>query len=119
MKYILKGDQTSEPCADMIEMELPPVPKKKRKHSARLVSVSQRAVFTAVGADINTQLNCAKPNRSLYKLFEEQLLTEGIIKWHLHDEHRDICIMNDIKATTRHLMPQSFVHVECTKEAND
>ena len=53
------------------------------------------------------------------KLFEEQLLTDGIIKWHLHDEHLDICIMNDIKATTGHLMPQSFVHVECTKGAND
>ena len=27
--------------------------------------------------------------------------------------------MNDIKPTTGHLMPQSFVHVECTKGAND
>ena len=119
VKHILKGDQTSEPCADMIKMEPPPVPRKKRKHSAHLVSVSQCAVFTAVGADINTQLNRAKPNCSLYKLFGEQLLTDGIIKWRLHDEHRDICIMNDIKATTGHLMPQSFVHVECTKGAND
>ena len=27
--------------------------------------------------------------------------------------------MNDIKRTTGHLMPQSFVHIECTKGAND
>ena len=27
--------------------------------------------------------------------------------------------MNDIKQTTGHLIPQSFVHIECTKGAND
>ena len=27
--------------------------------------------------------------------------------------------MNDVKPTTGHLMPQSFVHIECTKGAND
>ena len=86
VKHILKGDQTNEIDADIIEMEPPPVPRKKRKHSACLVSVSQRAVFTAVGADINTQFNCANPNCTLYKLFEEQLVTEGIIKWRPHEQ---------------------------------
>ena len=49
VKPILKGDQTSEPCADMIEMEPPPVPRKKRKHSARLVSVSQHKSLQQLG----------------------------------------------------------------------
>ena len=114
VKHILKGDQTNETDADIIKMEPPPVPRKKRKHSAHLVSVSQHAVFTAVGADISTQFNCANPNCTLHKLFEEQLVTEGIIKWRLHEQNRDVCIINDIKPTTGHLMPQSFVHVECT-----
>ena len=81
VKHILKGDQANEIHGHTIEIEPPPVPRKKRKHSSRLVSVSQRAVFTAAGADISTQFNCANPNRTLYKLFEEQLITEGIIKW--------------------------------------
>ena len=119
VKNILKGDQTSETDAYIMEMEPPPVPRKKRKHSAHLVSVSQCAVFTAVGADIITQFNHANPNCTLYKLFEEQLVTEGIIRWRLHEQNRYVCIMNDIKPTTGHLMPQSFVHVECTKGAND
>ena len=75
-------------------------------------------MFTAVGADISTQFNYANPNHTLYKLFEEQLITEGIIKWRLDEQNRDVCTMNDIKPTTGHLMPQSFVHVECTKGAN-
>ena len=62
------------------------VPRKKRKHSSHLVPVSQCTVFTAVGADISTQFNCANPNCTLYKLFEEQLITEGIIKWRLHEQ---------------------------------
>ena len=65
VKHILKGDQTNETDADIIKMEPPPVPRKKRKHSACLVSVSQCTVFTAVGADISTQFNCANPNCTL------------------------------------------------------
>ena len=91
VKHILKGDQTNERDADIIEMEPPPVPRKKRKHSAHLVSVSQCAVFTVVGADISTQFNCANPNHTLYKLFEEQLVTEEIIKWRLHEQNQDVC----------------------------
>ena len=87
VKHILKGDQTNETDADIIKMKPPPVPRKKRKHSACLVSVSKHAVFTAVGVDISTQFNCANPNCTLYKLFEEQLRTEGIIKWKLHEQN--------------------------------
>ena len=86
VKHILKGDQANETDGHTIEMEPPPVPRKKRKHSSCLVSASQHAVFTAVGADISTQFNCANPNHTLYKMFEEQLTTEGIIKWRLHEQ---------------------------------
>ena len=87
VKHILKGDQTNETDADIIKIEPPPVPRKKRKHSACLVSVSQCTVFTAVGADISTQFNRAYLICTLYKLFEEQLITEGIIKWRLHEQN--------------------------------
>ena len=62
VEHILKGDQTNETDADLIKMETPPVPRKKRKHSACLVSVLQCTVFTAVGTDISTQFNCASPS---------------------------------------------------------
>ena len=93
----MKGDQANETHGHTIKIKPLPVPRKKRKHSSHLVSVSQRTVFTAVGADISTQFNCANPNRTLYKLFEEQLITEGTIKWRLHEQSRDVCIMNNIK----------------------
>ena len=87
VKHILKGGQTIETDADIIKMKPPHVSRKKRKHLACLISVSQCTVFTAVGADNSTQFNCANPNHSLYKLFEEQLVTEGIIKWRLHEQN--------------------------------
>ena len=114
MKHILKGDKIGlEANEEFPQDDPPPVP--TRKHSSCLVSVSQRAVFAEVGADMNTELNCANPNHTLYQAFEEQLITEGTIKWRLHDHNKNICLMNDIKGTTGHLMPQSFAHVECTK----
>ena len=108
VKHILKGDQIGlEVNEEFPQDDPPPVPKKERKHSSHLVSVFQRAVFAEVGANMNTQLNCTNPNHTLYQVFEEQLITEDIIKWQLHDDNKDICLMNDIKATRGHLMPQS------------
>ena len=76
----MKDQGTDEPDMEYETPEIP-IPKKKRKHSARLVSVTQRAILSEVGADINVQLNCANPSRTLYAIFVEQLLTEGSIKW--------------------------------------
>ena len=90
VKHILKGDKIGlEANEEFPQKNPPPVPKKKRKHSSCLVSVSQRAVFAEVGADINTQLNCSSPSHTLYQVFQEQLITEGIIKWQLHDDNKD------------------------------
>ena len=73
VKHILKGDKIClQPDEEIHQMDPPLRPRKKRKHSSWLVSVSQRAVFAEVGADISTQLNCANLNHTLYKLFEEQ-----------------------------------------------
>ena len=69
---------------------------KKRKHSARLVSVTQRVILSEVGADINVQLNCANPCRTLYAIFVKQLLTEGSIKWRQHESNVDICVQQGI-----------------------
>ena len=72
--------------------------------------------MSEVGADINVQLNCANPSRTLDDIFVEQLFTEGSIKWRQHESNVDICVMNDYNLTTGYLMPQSFVHVSCTNE---
>ena len=112
---LLKDQGTDEPIMDYETPEIPR-PRKKRKHSARLVSVTQRAILSEVGADINVQLNCANPSRTLCAIFVEQLLTEGSIKWRQHESKVDICVMNDYNPTTGYLMPQSFVHVSCTNE---
>ena len=70
VKHILKGDKTGlEANEEFPQEDPPPVPKKKRKHSSCLVSVSQRAIFAEVGADMKTQLNCA--NCTLYQVFQE------------------------------------------------
>ena len=73
-------------------------------------------ILSEVCADINVQLNCANPSRTLYAIFVKQLLTEGSIKWRQHQSNVDIYVMNDYNPTTGYLMPQSFVHVSCTNE---
>ena len=69
---------------------------------------------------MNEQLNCSNVNRSLYSIFQEQLVCEGIIRWRQHNATEDICLMNDINPTTGYMIPGSFVHVTCMRgESSD
>ena len=64
-----------------------------------------------VDADLNSVLNSADSNHTIYKTFKEQLVTERIIRWCYHDDTTDVCIMNDINASTGYMMPNAFVHI--------
>ena len=55
----------------------------------------------------------------MYTKFQEELLVDGTIKWHLHSETSDICVMSDINSSTGALLPSSFVHVTCMKMDDD
>ena len=103
LRYLLLKDQERD--EPNMEYETPEIPRPRR-----------RAILSEVGADINVQLNCANPSRTLYATFVKQLLTEGSIKWRQHQSSVDICVMNDYHPTTGYLMSQSFVHVSCTNE---
>ena len=98
-----------EDIADEIE-SFPPAPK-KHKQGPRIVSVTARSIVEEVGADLNNVLNSADSNRTIYKIFKEQLVTEGIIQWCYHDDTTDVCIMNDVNTSTGFMMPNSFVHI--------
>ena len=67
---------------------------------------------------MNSQLNCASQQRTLYTKFSEKFVTDGIIKWRQHTNEIDVCIMSDYNPTTGHLLPQSFVHVYAMKCEN-
>ena len=84
----------------------------------KFVSVSATTLCNSVGIDYNTSLNSAKQNRKLYTKFKEQLISDGAIKWRVHEREVDICAMNDINPTTGLLLPNSFVHVTCRKQTN-
>ena len=118
VKYLLwseqgEDEQYTTDC-DGDELSIQP-PKKKRKQSAHVVSVSRMAIFAEVGEDFETGLNKANSSRTIYTNFTEQLLADGIIKWRFHSDTKDICVMNDYNPTTGLLLPQGFVHVTCTK----
>ena len=98
-----------EDIADEIEL-FPPAPK-KCKQGPRIVSVTARSIVEEVGADLNNVLNSADSNRTIYKIFKEQLVTEGIIRWRYHNDTTDVCIMNDVNTSTGFMMPNSFVHI--------
>ena len=92
--------------------DIPQPPRKKRKQSARIISVTQQAIAAEIGLQ---DINSADPMRDQYTTFTEQLLSDGIIKWRSHKNGTDICLMNDYSPTTGLLLPQGFVHVTCKK----
>ena len=85
-----------------------PIPKKKHKQSAQLISVTQHAVFEDVGADLESFLNQANKECHIYQIFEEQLISEGEIRWRFHEDGKDVVLMNNYNYTTGYMMPEKF-----------
>ena len=90
-------------------------PSKKRKQTPKLVSVNPRLLCDSIGVDLNKILNSANQNRNLYTKFQENLISDGLIKWRMHDKQQDICVMSDISTTTGLIVPNCYVHVTCTR----
>ena len=70
-----------------------PPQKKTRRQAPKVVSVLPTSVCKEIGVDYNAILNSAKEQRSMYTNFQEELLLDGTIKWHLHSQTTDICVM--------------------------
>ena len=104
VKYLQRCDSETHTCEQQQDIaddiEFVPPPPKKCKQEPRIVSVTARSIVQEVGADLNSVLNSADLNCAIYKTFKEQLVTEGIICWHYHDDTTDVCIMNDVNTST-------------------
>ena len=89
---------------------VPPLKRRKKtKHtSAHIVRLTPNQLWRATDAiNMNEQQNNATQDRSLYTKFSEQLLTQGNIKWCLHDEETEICMLNDVDKDTGVMKPNS------------
>ena len=73
-----------------------------------LISVTQHSVFEEVGADFESFLNQANKERNIYEIFEEHLISEGEIRWRLHEDCKDVLLMNNYNHTTGYMMPDRF-----------
>lgn len=115
VKHLLKEERGPEgDVADTIDVE--PPPPKRRRYAVKSVTVSPQTVCDSIGVDLNAVLNSTKSDRPLYDSFKEQLISDGIIQWRMHEEGKDICVMNNINTSTGVLLPSSFVHVTCISQ---
>ena len=122
IKYLYNKDNGLEkenaeiPSTDNEQPDSQPPPRKKKKISPCTVSLAPSAISKAAGVDLSQLLSSAQQNKTLYSKFKEQLITEGVIKWHCHKVHKDVAVLTDINTTTGHIVPNSFVHVTCVKD---
>ena len=112
----LEEENTEIPPTDDEQPDSQPPPRKKKKITPCTVSVAPSAISKAAGVHLNQLLNSAQQNKTLYSKFKEQLITEGVIKWHCHEVHKDVAFLTGINTTTGHIVPNSFVHVTCVKD---
>ena len=81
VKYLQRCDSETHTCEQQQDIaddiEFVPPPPKKCKQGPRIVSVTARSIVQEVGTDLNSVLNSADSNRTIYKTFKEQLVTEG------------------------------------------
>ena len=118
LRHIHMKDKGIEEANIQEDHMLPPL-KKRRKHTRRVVTVTERAVYESIGEGLSTQLNSANPQRGIFAEFREQLISEGMIRWRTHDEEKDICVMNDYHPSHGTLLPNSFAHVTCYRDEDE
>ena len=71
VKFLLRGDTLLSYGGEINELhDDPPIPKRKCKQSAQLISVTQCSVFEEVGADFESFLNQANKEQNIYETFE-------------------------------------------------
>ena len=120
VKFLLKTDTLLTISQEIEEVpDYQPILKKKHKQSIQLVSVTQHAVFEEVGADLESFFNQANNECDIYEIFEEQLISEGEIRWRLHEDGKDVVLMNNYNRTTGYMLPENIVHVICTIGLNN
>ena len=90
-------------------------PRKKRKHAARVLRLDRVQLSAQLEVDFNSILSYTNPNRRLYSIFREQLITEGVIQWRLHGDDMDIVVMSDYDSSKGDMLPSSYVHVTSTQ----
>ena len=59
-----------------------------------------------MGADLEAFLNQANKEQKIYEIFEEQLISEGKIRWRFHEDCKDVVLMNNYNQTTGYMMPK-------------
>ena len=119
LRHLHSKDNGNNGDPNEIEDNLQPPLKKRRKHTRKLVAVTERAVYECIGEGLSSQLNSANPRRGIFADFREQLITEGMIRWRMHDEEKDICVMNDYHPAHGTLLPNNFVHVTCYRDQDE
>lgn len=96
------------------ENQYEPPLKRQRKHI--VLNLTTEMLCKSLGMQNPLIENCADPNRSLYTVFIEQMLTFGEVIWHHHSQEKDVVILNDYDTSTGALLPSCFVHVTCVTE---
>ena len=66
-----------------------------------------------MGVNIENIQNCTERNNKLYTTFSQQLVTNGSIIWHQHDEIHDTVIMSDYNSSIGTLSPLPYAHITC------
>ena len=115
--HLLKRD-SPEPFGETVDeiQEQVQRPCKRRKQSHRTIAMSPENLSETSEVQLDELLNSASKHCTLYTKFQEEMVTEGTIKWRLSDEEEgDICVMNDHNRSTGAFIPNKYVHVKCIK----
>ena len=87
--------------------------RKCRKRSHYVLKVTSDILCKSHGVSIQKVQNCINRNSSLYKVFSEQLITDGVIMWYQHNKFQNTFLLSDYDPSTGVLTPLSYIHVTC------
>ena len=121
LKQLIEIDEGSKQISSLCETttgeEDGPPHKKRRKVAHRIVKLTPDILCDALKMTLSS--HTSSRHRSLYSIFTQQLITDGLISWRHHSSMKETVVLSDYDTTTGVLLPLSYVHVNCitTNEA--
>lgn len=101
---------------------VPEPPPKKRRYTTRVISANIESLdedLIFAGPAGPKLVTSSVPDRSMFTLFCEELISDGLIQWRHQSEEENVVLMNDFDCETGQMQPLDFVHVTRLASADD
>ncbi len=115
VEHLLHKDWTGDvvlvtpPDPPEVDEDAPPT--KRRRYAIRQLSITPQTLCERMNVKYSDVQSCAVKNSTIFKKFQFNIISVGLVQWRKHSTDQDVVVLNDYCQTSAVLLPLDYVHV--------